>query len=127
MFNNVALDVAIGLVFIFLLYSLLATSVKEGIATIFALRARTLREGIINGMLSNTPTYGRWKSIGIGIWNYLKQCIYIVTGNLDRKRRNLGNLFYDHPLIRNYGSSRIFPYPPYIPSSYFSPVLIDVL
>lgn len=127
MFNNVALDVAIGLVFIFLLYSLLATSVKEGIATIFALRARTLREGIINGMLSDTPVYGRWKSIGVGIWSYLKQCIYIITGNLERKQRKLGNLFYDHPLIKNYGSSRIFPYPSYIPSSNFSTVLIDVL
>lgn len=127
MFNNVALDVAIGLVFIFLLYSLLATSVKEGIATVLALRARTLREGIVNGMLSNTPDYGRWKSILIGIWNFLKQCLYIFTGNLDKKEKKLGNLFYAHPLIKNYGASRIFPHPSYIPATNFSTILIDVL
>lgn len=127
MFNNVALDVAIGLVFIFLLYSLLATSVKEGIATVLALRARTLREGIINGMLSNTPDYRRWTSILIGIGNFLKQCLYIFTGNLDKKEKKLGNLFYDHPLIKNYGSSRIFPHPSYIPATNFSAILIDVL
>lgn len=127
MFNNVALDVAIGLVFIFLLYSLLATSVKEGIATVLALRARMLRDGIISGMLSDTPDYGRWESIGTGVLNYLKQCLYIFTGNLDKKKKGLGDLFYDHPLIKNYGSSRIFPHPSYIPKTNFSTILIDVL
>lgn len=46
MLNNVALDVVIGLVFIFLLYSLFATVVSEIIATALGLRARNLMESI---------------------------------------------------------------------------------
>jgi len=43
-----ALDVAIGLSFIFLLLSLLASAVQEFIAGIFGLRARTLERGLRN-------------------------------------------------------------------------------
>ena len=39
----------------------------------------------------------------------------------------LGQLFYDHPLIKNYGSSRVFSNPSYLPTANFSTVLIDVL
>ena len=46
MFNNVALDVVIGLVFVFLLYSLFATVVAEIIATKLGLRARNLKEAV---------------------------------------------------------------------------------
>lgn len=44
MLNNVALDASIGLVFIYLLYSLLVTIIAELIATKLGLRARNLRE-----------------------------------------------------------------------------------
>jgi hypothetical protein len=44
--NNVVLDVAIGLTFIYLLYSLLATTIKELIATIFSFRSRMLEQGL---------------------------------------------------------------------------------
>ena len=47
------LDVTIGLVFVFLLYSLLATSVNEALATALGLRARMLKKGIVEGMLAN--------------------------------------------------------------------------
>jgi hypothetical protein len=43
-----ALDVAIGLSFIFLLLSLLASAIQEFIAGIFGLRARTLERGLRN-------------------------------------------------------------------------------
>ena len=42
MFSNVAIDVALGLIFIFLLYSLLSTVIQEVISMIMGLRARTL-------------------------------------------------------------------------------------
>jgi hypothetical protein len=126
MFNSPILDVAIGLVFIFLLYSLLATSIKEGFATLFALRARMLKKGI-EGMLSETPGYGRWKSIGLGILSFLKQVWVIITGKPAKKEEKIGDKFYAHPLIKNYGSSRIFPFPSYIPTDNFSTVLLDLL
>jgi hypothetical protein len=43
-----ALDLAIGLAFIFLLLSLLASTLQELIASFFGLRARTLEEGLRN-------------------------------------------------------------------------------
>lgn len=46
MLNNVALDVVIGLIFVYLLYSLFATVVSEIIATALGLRARNLMESI---------------------------------------------------------------------------------
>jgi hypothetical protein len=46
MFNSVALEVVIGLVFIYLLYSLLATTVQELIANWLKLRAKMLAKGI---------------------------------------------------------------------------------
>ncbi len=46
MFNSVALDVVISLVFIYLLYSLLATTVLELIASGFRFRAKILERAI---------------------------------------------------------------------------------
>jgi hypothetical protein len=46
MLDNVALDVVIGLIFIFLIYSLLATTINEGIAVNFNLRGRKLEHAI---------------------------------------------------------------------------------
>jgi len=46
MTGNIAIDVAIGLIFIYTLYSLLATTVSEFIATTFQLRANNLKLAI---------------------------------------------------------------------------------
>jgi hypothetical protein len=126
MFNNVILDVATGVVFIFLLYSLLATSIQEAIATGLALRARTLKDGIINGMLCNTPDISRIESLGLGIWSFIKSFLHLFHKPPVAVKR-LGHYFYDHPLIKNYGASRIFSAPSYLPGGNFSTVLIDVL
>jgi hypothetical protein len=46
MTGSIAIDVVIGLVFIYLLYSLLATVVAEIISTNLGLRSKNLREAI---------------------------------------------------------------------------------
>ena len=46
MFDNVAFEVVIGLVFIYLLYSLLVTILGEIISTFLGIRARLLRAAI---------------------------------------------------------------------------------
>jgi hypothetical protein len=46
MFNSSVIDVAIGLVFVFLLLSLVASAVKEGLEAIFKRRASDLERGI---------------------------------------------------------------------------------
>ena len=45
----------------------------------------------------------------------------------DLTETGIGHQFFDHPLIKNYGSSRIFPLPSYISTKNFSTVLLDVL
>jgi len=44
--GNTALDLAIGLAFVFLLFSVLCSAVQEGIASILDLRAKTLEKGL---------------------------------------------------------------------------------
>jgi len=46
MFNSSVLDVAIGLIFVYLLLGLMCTTVNEWLAQLFNTRAATLREGI---------------------------------------------------------------------------------
>ena len=58
MFNSVALNVVIGLVFIFLLYSLLATILSE-LASWLGLRARNVKEAI-DRMLNDHKETGFW-------------------------------------------------------------------
>jgi len=130
MFNSPLLDVTIGLIFIFLIYSLLATSINEAIATLFSFRSRMLKNAIITGMLSDTSKDSRWKSIRRGIGSFFMEIIRMFAGffrKTDKDIIKLGDKFFDHPLIKNYGSSRIFPLPSYIPVKNFSTVLLDVL
>ena len=127
MFNTPILDITIGLVFIFLLYSLLATSVNEMIATALSLRGRMLKKGIIQGMLSDTPGYNRWQSIGMGIWEYICAFIWIFTGRPEKKYKKIGDKFYEHPMIKNYGENRVYSAPSYIKTGNFSTVLLEVL
>lgn len=129
MFNTPILDIAIGLVFIFLLYSLLATSVKEAIATALGLRARMLRKGIVTGMLTDSKEKTKWESIAVGLVKFFKEFWYLIVGRPKKaeSEMKIGDYFYDHPVIKNYGSSGVYRFPSYIPSSSFSTVLIDVL
>lgn len=46
MFNSSVLDVAVGLIFVYLLLGLMCTTVNEWLAQLFKARAATLREGI---------------------------------------------------------------------------------
>lgn len=125
MFNSPILDVTIGLVFVFLLYSLLATSINEAISTGFALRARMLRKSISNHMLSNTPQDNKFISFLKGILLFIQAIFY--RPKIEGNKKNIGLQFYDHPIIKNYGSSRFFRDPSYLNASNFSVILVDVL
>lgn len=129
MFDAPILDVAIGLVFVFLLYSLLATSIKEAIASAFNLRARMLRVGIVERMLADSLSHGRWKSILHGIVNFFVAIWHMFIYKPDKKEhtKKIGDYFYEHPIMKNYGASKIFPHPSYLPADNFSQILIDIL
>lgn len=110
MFNSVVLDVVIGLVFIYLLYSLLASVLQEIIATNIRLRAYMLRRAIVK-MLDDTNC---------------NKC----------SSEKFSNIFYDHPLIKYLGTKSWFEKifrakektkPSYITPENFSKVIIDLL
>jgi hypothetical protein len=73
MFNNAALDVAIGLIFIYMLYSLLATTIKEFIATIFSYRSRMLERGIEQMLDGRNYSYYWWDKVGNWILYWWQQ------------------------------------------------------
>jgi hypothetical protein len=98
MFNSVVLNVVIGLVFIYLLYSLLATIIQEIIAANLGMRSRMLKKGICR-MLDDD-----------------------VEDN-----EPLSKVFYKHPLIKYLGENKLFKKPSYISAQNFSKVLIDLL
>ena len=97
MFNSVALDVVIGLVFIYLLYSLLANIIQELISTNLGLRAKILKHGISRMLDDGTES------------------------------KELSKTFYEHPLIKYLGENKLFSKPSYLSAKNFSKVVIDLL
>lgn len=104
MFGLQTLDLVIGLLFIYLLLSLVCTAVNEAIAAWLHLRAGTLRSGIHN-LLS-------------GFGNE-------ASGPVSR------DTLYDHPLIKGLEEKRLLPFakrwPSYIPSRTFVLALLDLI
>ena len=124
MFNSTLLDVTLGLVFIFLLYSLLVTSINEAIATVFGLRARMLRNAIIERLLAEVPKQNMWMSVWKGFKEFFMEFLKFFKGSRpkDASEIKIGDKFYDHPIIKNYGASGVFPLPSYISAENFSTV-----
>lgn len=114
MFNSTALDVVIGLVFIYLLYSLLATVTSEIIATQLGLRARNLKEAI-DRMLNDEKEMHWWQRL----WDSMK-----LMKNPDNE---IINNFYNNPEIKYLGSSGIFRTPSSFKAISFSKTLVSVL
>jgi hypothetical protein len=109
------IDVAIGLIFLYLLLSLLVTVVQEGVASMLGLRSRNLFDAIEN--LLSDPTLEK-----------------------HAEYRTLVVAFYRHPLIQGLykrkhapganadaGAVRSGKLPSYIPSRVFATALLDVL
>lgn len=118
MFGSTTLDVAIGLVFIYLLYSLFATILQELIATfLFNLRAKVLEFSIVR-MLEDKSRLSRYRIINI--FQILFSNIIVQPGTLSEK-------FYKHPLIKFLGEDNTTRKISYMTSNTFSKVLLDLL
>jgi hypothetical protein len=115
MFNSVALDVVIGLVFIYLLYSLLVTILSELIASLFSFRARNLKEAI-DRMLTDEKQ-ANWLQ---RLWETVK--LFKIP-----KKNDVTNAFYDHPEIKYLGSSGLFKLPSSFKADSFSKTLMSML
>lgn len=130
MFNSVALDVVIGLVFIYLLYSLLVSIVQEIIATNLGFRAKILEKSIIR-MLEDEPDSS---ASGNRLTRLIKPFSERLIGYVDmfRRKNHLADksfvkAFYSHPLIKYMSEDKYYNKPSYITAANFSKVLIDLL
>jgi hypothetical protein len=109
------LDVAIGLIFLYLMTSLLVTIVQEGLATMMHLRARNLYDAIEN--LVGDPAllaHQEYKNLVVDLYRHpLMQSLY--------RRARLDDKASPAEFIRT------AHLPSYIPSRTFAVVLLDVL
>jgi len=127
MFHSGILDVVIGLVFIYLLYSLLATIIQEMIATTFSFRAKILEHALVR-MLEDTSG-GEKKS---SWWKELTS-LFVPSTVGDGIPKGDGtvmrtvDLFYRHPLVRFLGENDRNRRPSYLTRDIFSKVIIDLL
>ena len=118
MFNSPVLEVVIGLVFIYLLYSLLVTTIQEIIATRFSFRAKILERAIFRMLEDENKLQPRIK----GVFDLFRN-----------KKNNNGDInttsesFYEHPLMKFLGESKLNSKPAYIDKETFSKVIIDLL
>jgi hypothetical protein len=101
--NNPALDVAIGLIFIYLLYSLLATTIKEFVATIFAYRSRMLELGIEQMLDGKNYSYYWWDKVANFFlwWFYKFKKENRAKDVEDSGNQNDGNPFFSKREINN--------------------------
>jgi len=100
MLDNVVLDVAIGLIFIYCLYSIFATIISEILASLFGLRARKLKYAIKRMLMDD-------KKSPLG--------------------RQLFDGFTKHPLITYMSGGVLSRRPSYISSESFSKIIVDIL
>jgi len=117
MTNLIVLDVVIGLVFVYLLYSMLATILQELLATWFSFRSKLLERAIYR-MLEDGQTFDRRFSSLKALFK--KATIIDVP-------KSPTDAFYNHPLIKYLGEDKCNSKPSYITKENFSKVLIDLL
>jgi hypothetical protein len=103
------LDIAIGLIFVYLLLSLISSSLNEGLETIVRNRANDLETGIRNLLGDKTGSW--WAS-------FLPWVNSIENQSITRE-------FYTHPLIRNLFRNEV-KLPTYIPSRNFALAVMDM-
>ncbi len=117
MLNSVVLNVVIDLVFIYLLYSLLITTIQEIIATRFGFRAKILQRAVFRMLEDEEKFASRFKSV---------YYLFKKTGN-GGDLKTVSHEFYTHPLILFLGEGKSDAKPAYINKETFSKVLVDML
>lgn len=117
MFGSPALNVVIGLIFIYLLYSLLATIIQEIISTFLGTRARMLEHGIIRMLEDGT------KSTSISSAFYAHPLIKYLGQHTHSETLSHISAFKN----KYFGHHSLRTKPSYLSSKNFSKVLIDLL
>lgn len=124
MTGNIALDVSIGLVFTYLLYSLYATVLMEIISSSLGLRAKNLsyalRRMLMDEKQFNSPT----KEFLSRVWTTIIQ-MWGKASNL--KNAAIYNDFFNQPTIKYLNSGGVGRRPSYISSQMFVKAIIDTI
>ena len=129
------LDVAMGLVFIFLLFSLLATWVRETIAGMLSWRSKQLVKIIQNLLDEGVPAETPWDQFIRPIQNFLpaipedagplgKQWSKEKLEPTEKLKGNVVKAFYEHPVIKRLAPSD--KRPSYIRAREAAAVLLDL-
>jgi hypothetical protein len=136
MMNSVALDIVIGLIFVYILYSLLASILQEALASILNLRAITLRISIermlndgsfFNQLANETDPDKKAEMTATAILNWL-----LLRPNGDFKNSFAGK-FYAYPSIKFLAKAddNGLPFqsklPSYISADNFSDTIVNML
>lgn len=117
MFGSTILEVVIGLVFVFLLYSLLATILQELVGTWLHLRGRVLRKAI-ERMLNDGYVRDRGKDAS---WRWTD----LFFWKAKEYKNSMADKFYDHPSIK-YLSKHKRP-PSYISAENYTETLCSLI
>lgn len=121
MTGNTALDIFIGLVFVYLLYSLFATVILEFISTNLSIRAKNLRRVIYNMLNDDRKDANFWRRI----WWFIAS---IVGKGFSQESGGLAKAFFDSPGIRYLGgNSWVKSSPSNISSKQFANSLVQVM
>ena len=113
------LESAIGLIFVYLLFSLMCSALSEIIAWMLNLRARTLRSGI-ETLLHDASLTEMMKQNA-----KLKAAFDKAAARWERTEQSVATTLYAHPLIR--GMTHDDKQPSYIPKHTFAAAFIDML
>ncbi|MGZ4118361.1 MAG: hypothetical protein ACXVPY_12805, partial [Bacteroidia bacterium] len=122
MLNNIALDVFIGLIFVFLIYSLLATVLQEIIARMLDLRGKNLVKAIRVMLEDREEVNG----------NYFSRLYQHIASNIRHfncpfPKNSMAKAFYSHPAIKYLSQSSLKSKPSYMDSNSFSATIIKLL
>lgn len=111
------IGVVIGLAFVYLLLSLIATWIQELIATLLRWRSKELVNVIENLLDPSTKKLAGVKK--------LEEKLTEGAGIIERIKKNPVKVFYEQPVIRSLAKPNRLP--SYIPAREFSSVIIDIV
>ncbi|WP_224247600.1 hypothetical protein [Hyalangium gracile] len=112
------LEAAIGLIFVYLLFSLICSALSEIVAWFLNLRASTLRDGI-ETLLKDDACKSLVQQ------NARLKAMFDKGVALQNQAQNVTSTLYAHPLIQ--GMTHGNRYPSYIPKHIFAAAFLDVL
>jgi hypothetical protein len=122
MTGSTTLDVVLGLVFIYLLYSLLATILQEAIANVLSFRAKFLQKAIIRMLEDDSAKAANSLLNRIGAFFRM-----FSRKNSSDHSLPLTDAFYNHPLIKYLAEDDYKSKPSYLTSQNFSQAMLDLL